>query len=105
MIRDDLAPCLQLEEWLREVSKLCMRKNKRVEFNAPQGSLWRLVLSLRVSRKVNSDLHVKARKFAEEADSPRPAVSQATTIAALPLTPCMPLMPRSATRWSSDVQL
>ena len=49
VIRDDLAPCLQLEEWLREVSKLCMRKNKRVELTA-SGFLWRLALSLRARR-------------------------------------------------------
>ena len=67
VIRDDLAPCLQLEEWLREVSKLCMRKNKRVEFNSPSGFPVAFGVELESKQKVNSDLHgAKAWKFAEE---------------------------------------
>ena len=67
VIRDDLAPCLQLEEWLREVSKLCMRKNKRVEFNSPSGFPVAFGVELESKQRVNSDLHgAKAWKFAEE---------------------------------------
>ena len=54
-------------------------------------------VELESKQKVNSDLHgVKAWKFAEEAIAAA-SCQPGRPIVASPLTPCMPLMPRSAT--------
>lgn len=66
VIRDRLDSTMRLEQWLKEVSKTCMRENKYIEFQSPSGFPLRLGFEVEKRQRVNTDLHGSRRwTFAE----------------------------------------
>jgi len=57
VIRDRLDSTMQLERWLKEVSRTCMRANQYIEFESPSGFPLRLGFELEKKQRVHTDLH------------------------------------------------
>lgn len=66
VIRDRLDSTMRLEQWLKEVSKTCMRENKYIEFESPSGFPLRFGFEVEKKQRVVTDLHGSRRwTFAE----------------------------------------
>ncbi|BAQ94429.1 DNA-directed RNA polymerase [uncultured phage_MedDCM-OCT-S38-C3] len=79
VVKRELEGCLKLEQWLKDVSKACTKKNKRVEFNSPSGFPVALGAEVDKKQKVTSDLYgQKAWSFAEEGHQPGTLSARAT---------------------------
>lgn len=63
----ELKSCVELEKWLRKVSALCVKKQKRIEWTSPLGFPIALGNELERQQKVRTDLH-GARRW-QQADA------------------------------------